>query len=152
MSAQLIPEDAQTLNAYDDKSFIKAKHSHRLWPSDPTCTVVFPAAQDRGTQFEPFNVPRREFPIARLPPTPLQLFQLFLPISLVEKWVHYTKIWILWLKASEWVDSWKKPMGRTSRLRTWEGTYASEIYLFIAKPIYMGIHIEKTLKNYWSSP
>jgi hypothetical protein len=30
MSAQLIPEDAQALNAYDDKSFIKAKDSHRL--------------------------------------------------------------------------------------------------------------------------
>jgi hypothetical protein len=43
-------------------------------------------------------------------------------------------------------------MGRTSRLRTWEGTYASEIYLFISILIYMGIHIEKTLKTYWSSP
>jgi hypothetical protein len=42
-------------------------------------------------------------------------------------------------------------MGRTSRLRTWEGTYASEIYLFIAILINMGIHIEKT-KTYWSSP
>jgi hypothetical protein len=92
MSAQLIPEDAQALNAYDDKSFVKAKHSHRLWPNDPTCVVVFPATRDRGTQFEPFNVPRREFHIATLPPTPLELFQLFLPISLVEKRVRYTKI------------------------------------------------------------
>jgi hypothetical protein len=99
MSTQLIPEDAQALNAYDDKSFIKAKHSHRLWPNDPTCVVVFPTTQDRGTQFEPFNVPKREFHIATLPPTPLELFQLFLPFSLIEKWVHYTKTWISWLKA-----------------------------------------------------
>jgi hypothetical protein len=152
MSTQLIPEDAPALNVYDDKSFIKAKHSHRLWPNDPTCIVVFPATRDRGTQFEPFNVPRHEFHIATLPPTPLELFQLFVPISLVEKWVHYTKICISWLKANEWVDSWKRPMGRILRLRTWEGTYASEIYLFIAILIYMGIHIERTLKTYWSSP
>jgi hypothetical protein len=85
MSTQLIPKDAQALNAYDNKSFDKAKHSHRLWPNDPTCTVVFLATQDRGIKFEPFSVPRREFHIATLPLTPLELFQFLLPFSLIGK-------------------------------------------------------------------
>ncbi|PFH62715.1 hypothetical protein XA68_12393 [Ophiocordyceps unilateralis] len=35
-------------------------------------------------------MPHREPQFLQLPPTPLSLFQAFLPISLVEKWVQYT--------------------------------------------------------------
>jgi hypothetical protein len=59
---------------------------------------------NRGTNFKPFHVETCNFRISPLPPTPLQLFQLFLPISLVEKWVSYTNSWIMWLKENGVVD------------------------------------------------
>ena len=73
MSTQLIPREADTINVYDDNSFVK-EHSHKLWPDDPTRVAVFPAEKDRGTNFEPFHVETRNFQISTLPPTPLQLF------------------------------------------------------------------------------
>ncbi|KAL6353658.1 hypothetical protein LRP88_12971 [Fusarium phalaenopsidis] len=98
MATLLIPQEAQALNAYDDKSFIKEHHSHQMHPNDPTWVAVFPAEKARGTNFEPFHVETRNFHINTPPPSPLQLFQLFLPISLVERWVQYTQSWLSWLK------------------------------------------------------
>jgi hypothetical protein len=43
-----------------------------------------------GSQFEPFNVPERPFKVHNLPASPLELFQHFLPVWLVECWVSYT--------------------------------------------------------------
>jgi hypothetical protein len=100
MSTQLIPREADTINVYDDNSFVKEEHSHKLWPDDPTRAAVFPAEKDRGTKFEPFPVETRSFRINTLPPTPLQLFQIFLPISLIAKWVQYTKVWVTWCRIS----------------------------------------------------
>jgi hypothetical protein len=117
MNSQSIQEESQALNAYDDKSFIKEDHSHQLHPNDPTRIAIFPAETDRGTNFEPFHVETRNFRISTLPPTPLQLFQLFLPMSLIEKWAQYTKSWISWLKENDVVDSWKHPMTKNARLR-----------------------------------
>lgn len=94
MNSQSILEESQALNAYDEESFIKEDHSHQLHLNDPTRIAVFPAETDRGTNFEPLYVEIRNFRISTLPPTPLQQFQLFLPISFVEKRVQYTKSWV----------------------------------------------------------
>ena len=94
----------------------------------------------------------RHFYINTLPSTPLQLFQLFLPISLVEKRVQYTKVWITWLKENGVIDSWNTPMERTSKLHKWEGTTVSEVLTTIGALIYMGVHKERTIRSYWKGP
>jgi hypothetical protein len=152
MTSQSMLEESQAPNTYDGKSFIKEDHSHQLHPNDPTRIAVFPAETDRGTNFEPFHVETRNFRISTLPPTPLQLFQLSLPISLVEKWVQYTKSWISWLKENDVVDSWKHPMTKDARLRAWQGTSVAEVYGWLGMLVYMGIHKEKTIKSHWSTP
>jgi hypothetical protein len=152
MNSPPILEEIHVINAYDDSSFIKEDHSRRIHPNDPTRIAVFPAETDRGTKFEPFPVETRSFCINTLPPTPLQLFQLFLPISLVEKWVQYTKVWVTWLKENGVIDSWKHPMKRTASLRKWEGTSVAEVYIWLGILIYMGIHKERTIKSHWSTP
>ncbi|KAI8683287.1 Piggybac transposable element-derived protein 4 [Fusarium sp. Ph1] len=152
MNSLLIPQEAQALNAYDDKSFIKEDHSHQMHPNDPTRVPVFPAEKDRGTNFEPFPVETRTFHISTPPPTPLQLFQLFLPISLVERWVQYTQSWLSWLKENNVVDSWKHPMTKNARLRAWQGTSVAEVYLWLGVLIYMGIHKERTIQSHWGTP
>ncbi|RFN46050.1 hypothetical protein FIE12Z_9701 [Fusarium flagelliforme] len=152
MSSPPILDEIQVVTSYDDKSFLDERHSRRIWPDDSTRATVFPAEEDQGTSFEPFQVETREFHINTLPPTPLKLFQLFLPISLVEKWVVYTEIWVSWLKMNGWIDSWKTEMKRTSKLHKWEGPTASEVMTTIAVLIYMGVHKEKSIRSYWESP
>ena len=49
-----------------------------------------PPPVDRGNSFQPFNVPYRDPEVKQLPHAPLELFQIFVPITLVEKWVQYT--------------------------------------------------------------
>jgi hypothetical protein len=152
MSSPPILDEIQVITSYDDKSFLDERHSRRIWPDDSTRATVFPAEEDQGTSFEPFQVETREFHINTLPPTPLKLFQLFLPISLVEKWVVYTKIWVSWLKMNGWIDSWKTEMKRTSKLHKWEGPTASEVMTTIAVLIYMGVHKERAYEAIGRAP
>ncbi|KAM5528713.1 AC transposable element-derived protein 4 [Fusarium oxysporum f. sp. phaseoli] len=152
MNSPPILEEIHVINPYDDNSFIKEEYSHCLWQGDPTLAVDLLAENDRGTNFRPFHVETRNFRISPLPPTPLQLFQLFLSISLVEKWVSYTNSWTTCLKENDVVDSWKNPMGTTSKLHKWEGTTVSEVLTTIGVLIYMGVHKEKTIRSYWNPP
>ncbi|KAJ0125941.1 Uncharacterized protein HZ326_30957 [Fusarium oxysporum f. sp. albedinis] len=81
MNSPPILEEIQVINPYDDNSFIREEHSRCLWQGDPTRAVDLPVENDRGTNFKPFHVETRNFRVSPLPPTPLQLFQLFLPIQ-----------------------------------------------------------------------
>ncbi|KAM5528380.1 hypothetical protein FOXYSP1_18861 [Fusarium oxysporum f. sp. phaseoli] len=81
-----------------------------------------------------------------------EVIELFLPISLVEKWVSYTNSWITWLKEHGVIDSWNTPMERTSKLHKWEGTAVSEVLTTIGALICMGVHKEKTTRSYWKPP
>ena len=78
-------KEAQAANAYDDKSFIKETHSRPVGPNDPTRAPDFPADEDRGFNFQPFNITHRPFQVHQLPHTPLELFQLFMPKWLLWK-------------------------------------------------------------------
>lgn len=138
MNTLSILEEIYIINAYDGRSFIKEDHSHRLRSNDPTRVAVLLADKDRGTQFEPFYIETRNLHINILPPTSLQLFRLFLPVSLVEKWVQYTKNWVTWLKDNDVVHSWKHPMGRTSNLQKWEGASVAEVYVWLGMLILYG--------------
>ncbi|KAH7463269.1 hypothetical protein FOMA001_g18040 [Fusarium oxysporum f. sp. matthiolae] len=152
MESPPILDEIRVINPYDDKSFLDERHSHRIWPNDSTRAAVFPAEEDRGTTFQPFQVEPRKFHINTLPPTPLKLFQLFLPIFLVEKWVVYTKSWVTWLKKNGWIDSWKTEMKSTSKLHKWEGPTTSEVMIMIGVLIYIGVHKEKKIRSYWEGP
>jgi hypothetical protein len=79
-----------------------------------------------GSQFEPFFVPECPFKAHDLPLSPLKLFQHFLPIWLVESWVDYT-------------NRNPGPDGCTIT------TSVSEIYIWIAMIIYMGLNLQKIL-------
>jgi hypothetical protein len=81
MSSQKIPD------YIDDHSFntppLRAAN-------DPTGVPDFPPEEGRGDDFQPFNLEYRDFKINPLPKEPLELFQLFIPISLVQSWIKYT--------------------------------------------------------------
>ncbi|KAG8664123.1 uncharacterized protein FPOAC1_013326 [Fusarium poae] len=80
MTSQSIPGEA--LNASDPSSYTTEKNSRREQPNDVTCRPVFNPATRCGAYFLPMEMPSRE------------LFQIFLPYSLVKTWVQYTNRWV----------------------------------------------------------
>jgi hypothetical protein len=87
MSPQSIPDKTQASCDFEDHSF----HTHtQRAADDSTGMPIFPAEEAVGDNFTPFNVEYRDFHINILPPTPLELFQLFIPPSLTQCWIKYT--------------------------------------------------------------
>ncbi|KAK4067110.1 uncharacterized protein Triagg1_7838 [Trichoderma aggressivum f. europaeum] len=86
-------------------------------------------------EFEPLQVNQRAPIIHPLPPTPLSLFQYFLPIFLVQEWVIYTNL--------------AQPAGPYGPPPKWSPVSVDEIYLWIGILIYMGIHKEINIRDYW---
>ncbi|KAG6996460.1 PiggyBac transposable element-derived protein 4 [Fusarium oxysporum f. sp. conglutinans] len=134
MPSRKIPPKIPAVNIYDDNSFITEENSRREQAADSTCRPEFPPAEDRGFNFQPFNVPPRDLKVNPLPQEPLQLFQLFVPVSLVESWVEYTNNWVASLHESGW-----------TRLKV------SDVYIWLGILIYIGLHKETRIEDYWKT-
>ena len=141
----------EALNAYDDNSFINEDNSLQEHEGDSTRRPAFPAAEDRGFDFQPFEVPRRELLINKLSQNPLLLFQHFIPISLVNNWVKYTNDWVSSLIQSGVIDSREREITDQSRLHAWKPVTAAEVYIWLGILIYMGIHSEITVEDNWKT-
>src|SRR4029450_76399 len=107
MASQSVPIEisAEALNAYDDNSFINEDNSLQEHEGDSTRRPAFLPAEDRGFDFQPFQVPRREIVVKQLPENQLFLFQHLIPISVVNSWVKYTNDWVNSLLQSGVIDS-----------------------------------------------
>jgi hypothetical protein len=64
-------------------------------------------------------------------------FQQFLPVWLVESRICYT---------NSWASDGQQPQ---SRLLDWKPTSVAEIFIWIATLIYMRIHKEPRIEDYW---
>jgi hypothetical protein len=146
MNSQLIQEEIEVSCAYGDESFETQNRTDNPGPPD------LPANESRGRNFVPFNVEKRTFHINTLPSTPLDLFQLFMPISLTEKWIDYTNNWVSYLQENGVADSWNTPLAKGSRIQDWEGLTSPEVYVWIGILIYLGIHREKSIRSHWNAP
>ncbi|KAM5527701.1 hypothetical protein FOXYSP1_20063 [Fusarium oxysporum f. sp. phaseoli] len=121
-------------------------------PNDPTGVPNFPPDEGRGDDFQPFNLKYRDFKINPLPKEPLELFQLFVPISLIESWIKYTNSWVAHLLENAVIDNWNTPLSEHSRILKWEGISTSTAYIWIGVVIYLGIYREITIKDHWKAP
>lgn len=146
MDSQLPP--SQAVNMYDDNRFIRVDyHSRRECPEDNTCRPIEKPNPERGYHFEPMDLPNRAPVIAALPQQPLLLFQAFIPIFLVESWFSYTNSQVSHLLQQHEAASHRlKPR---SRLSNWKPTSVAQIYTWLAIVIYMQMHIEPKIKDYW---
>ncbi|KAF4343862.1 hypothetical protein FBEOM_2182, partial [Fusarium beomiforme] len=142
MTSQSIPGEA--LNASDPSSYITEKNSRREQPNDVTCRPVFNPATRCGAYFLPMEMPSRDPVIKSLPHTPLELFQIFLPYSLVKIWVQYTNHWV----ESLLQDRHLKP---AARLKSWVETSVAEVYIWLAILVYIVIHKEATIHSHWET-
>jgi hypothetical protein len=82
--------------------------------------VIFRPMRPAALTSAPFIVQPRDFHISYLPNTPLDLFQLFIPESLLWRWIEYTNSWIYYLLENGVVDSGNNPLHERSKLLTWE--------------------------------
>jgi hypothetical protein len=96
---------------------LRISNSRREQDADSTYRPNIGPTDDVGSQFEPFDVPDRDFAVRQpLPPTPIQLFQQFLPEHIVERWVHYTN---------------EGPALEGQRQSKWKKTSVAELYLWV---------------------
>jgi hypothetical protein len=134
---------------FDDHSF----HTHAQQRGlGPTGIIINPPEEAAGRNFMPFNVEDRDFHINILPPTPLELFQLFTPISLVQSWVYYSDSWVSYLTQNGVIDSHNSAISDHSRINRWDGLSAAQVYVWLGLLIYLGIHKENTIKSHWGPP
>ncbi|RKK61223.1 hypothetical protein BFJ68_g17511 [Fusarium oxysporum] len=141
----------EALNAYDDNSFINEDNSLQEHEGDSTRRPAFLPAEDRGFDFQPFQVPRREIVVKQLPENQLFLFQHFIPISVVNSWVKYTNDWVNSLLQIGVIDSQEHEITEKSRLRAWKPTTAAEIYMWLGILIYIGVHGEMSVEDHWKT-
>jgi hypothetical protein len=135
--------------AIDDYSF--HTHSQRI-AYDPTGVPVFPPEEGGGHNFTPFNIEYRDFHINILPLTPLELFQYFIPKSLILSWIQYTESWVLYLLENGVIDSWNTPISNHLRITKWEGLSSLQVYVWLGVLIYLGVHRENTIASHWNTP
>jgi hypothetical protein len=150
MSSQSIP--AEALNAYDDQSHTREDNSRLEHEYDSTRRPEFPPAEDRGFNFQPLNMERRDLKVNQLPQEPLHLFQHFVPLSLVNSWVQYSNSWVNSLLERSVIDSRNHELKDRSRLQSWKPTCAAEVYIWLGILIYIGIHKEIAIEDHWKTP
>jgi hypothetical protein len=106
--------------------------------------VEFSSSRSAMMLVRPLEMQEREPVFRDIPNKPLELFQKFLPVSLVEQWVEST---------NSSVDDLLTEENRSaeSRLNDWIPTSIAEVYTFIAMVISMQNHLEKSITSYWKS-
>jgi hypothetical protein len=118
---------SQEIHILDDHSFDSLPFT--VAANDPTGAPNIPPEEGCGDDFQPFNLEYRDFQINPLPQQPLELFQLFVPVSLVQSWVGYTEDWAFFCADNGTKDSWNTPLSDHSRLHAWEGISTSTAYV-----------------------
>ncbi|ENH72260.1 hypothetical protein FOC1_g10004497 [Fusarium oxysporum f. sp. cubense race 1] len=141
---------SQEIHIIDDHSFDSPPFTAAA--NDPTGAPDIPPEEGRGDDFQPFNLEYRDFQINPLPQQPLELFQLFVPISLVQSWVGYTDNWAFFCADNGVKDSWNTPLSDHSRLHAWEGISTATAYVWLGILIYLGIYREISLEDHWKAP
>ncbi|KAJ0131739.1 Uncharacterized protein HZ326_25165 [Fusarium oxysporum f. sp. albedinis] len=140
---------SKTQDSIDDRSF----DTLPLRAADgPTGVPNFPPEEGRGDDLQPFKLEYRDFKINPLPKEPPELFQLLIPISIIQSWVDYTNSWVAYLLKNAVIDNWNTPLSEHSRILKWEGISTSTAYVWLGVVIYLGIHREITIKDHWRAP
>lgn len=137
--------DSEAVTACDPAVPVTTKDSIREHPSDNTCRPTFEPEPDQGADFQPLHLQPREPTVGALPKTPLELFQLFIPVFLVKKWVIYTNDFAVEML-------WENSQAPRARIWSWKPVTVEEIYLWLGIWIYLVIFPEKTIEHHWKVP
>jgi hypothetical protein len=97
--------------------------------------------KQKGTDFIPLQMDRREPVVRDLPDSPMGIFQAFLPIFIAEEWAKCTNAHVQSLIDSE--------APTPDRIRNWKPLTANEVYVFVAMVICMQNATEKSMTDYW---
>ncbi|KFA55323.1 hypothetical protein S40293_10217 [Stachybotrys chartarum IBT 40293] len=78
------------ISEVDDELLIQLDHYEQEREDDITGRPNFEPVDECGSVFKPFKVKQHHPLLSMLPASPVDLFQLFIPIFLMESWVRYT--------------------------------------------------------------
>ncbi|KEY74881.1 hypothetical protein S7711_09671 [Stachybotrys chartarum IBT 7711] len=135
----------------DNELFIRLDHYQQERQGDITGRPNFEPVADCGSTFYRLQPDQRSPLLSALPASPVDLIQLFIPVCLVEQWVGYTN------EAPEPArgpglgspGNSSYPQQPSRRGQAWSPTSVPEIYLWLAIQIYIGLHRETHLEDYW---
>jgi hypothetical protein len=100
--------------------------------------------EDFGDAFRPIFIPKYDhhinLPTSAQPTSALKIFQLFWSPEILQDIVRNTN-------KNEFGPG--KPKPRHSREWNWKETSLSELYAYLGIRIYMGLHKENRIHNYW---
>lgn len=100
----------------------------------------------KGDRFEPMQLPDRDpsidLPHHVSPDDPITLFTLYYTLEIIDQFVEMTN-----LNPREP----KNPQAPRARAKDWQPTSCGEIYTYLAIRIYMTIHIENEISDYWNT-
>ncbi|KFA78646.1 hypothetical protein S40288_10375 [Stachybotrys chartarum IBT 40288] len=122
------------LQSYGDEINAILDNCQRERPEDSTVRPDLPPEPLYGKDFVPLKMTFREPLLQPLPPTAIQLFEAFVPEALVAQWVIYMN------KATT-----------NAQIKDWEPVFITEIYIWLAILIYMGMHKESGFRDYWKA-
>ncbi|KFA55188.1 hypothetical protein S40293_09894 [Stachybotrys chartarum IBT 40293] len=137
----------------DSELYVRLDHYQKERDDDITGRPDFEPVTAAGPKFYPLQLQQRPAVLAAMPAAPVDLFHQFIPVSLIEKWVIYTN------EAPE-PERGPGPGSRTNqrykkqpsvRGQAWKPTTVPEIYLWLAMQIYIGLHRESCLEDYWKA-
>jgi hypothetical protein len=107
---------------FDDHSFHTHAQQRGLGPAG---IIINPPEEAGSHSFNPFNVEDRDIQMNILPLTPLELFQLSTPISLLQSWVYHSNSCVSHLTQNGIIDSYNTAISDHSRINRWDGLSAA---------------------------
>ncbi|KFA69585.1 hypothetical protein S40285_08734 [Stachybotrys chlorohalonatus IBT 40285] len=120
-----------------DRIPVSTNHYQREQDNDNTVRPVLDPTNRTGTHFAALDIPFRDLVVRPLPPTPLNLFQHFLPKQTIQQWVDYTN------NPANFLED---------RQGLWKATTTGKIYIWVGIMIYISLHTEKRFQDYWRTP
>jgi hypothetical protein len=112
-----------------------------------TTRPLAPAQIEKGDYFEPFECPffgtKIHLPQGILPSDALGLFTLYFPLSIMQILIEYTNL-------NSRVKA-KLAIKDRSRAKEWYDTNIKELYTYLAITIYMALHKENKIEDFWDT-
>jgi hypothetical protein len=100
----------------------------------------------QGTQFEPMNLPifdeQITLPADTYPDSPIDIFCLYYSSEIIR---HITQC------TNSYFRQPKDPTLPRARAKDWWPTTEAEIYIYLAIRIYMTLHVDNELSDYWDT-
>ena len=132
MGRNRVSDDLDHVNDEPTATTKSKKPSSAVWPMPKFVFIKIKNGLQYGLGKLPSNISCRSY----------NIFSLFFTVDILQKLADYTNSY-----AAEWYSTHPK----RAHDRKWIPTIVNELRAYIATYIYMGVHVESRMKDYWNT-